>query len=98
MSAPDSTPQSAPDIQREIEQTRERLGQTVEELAAKADVKTRAQAKVADVKARARIRAAEASERVTRNQAVRRDWPLALVAAGILVMGAALAWKRRTTT
>ena len=39
MSAPDSTPQSAPDIQQEIEQTRERLGQTVEELAAKADVK-----------------------------------------------------------
>src|SRR5437016_2127277 len=99
MSTPESTPQTTPEeIQREIEQTRERLGETVEELAAKADVKTRAQAKVADVKARARIRAAEASERVRRNQAVRRDWPLALVAAGILVMGAALAWKRRTTT
>jgi Protein of unknown function (DUF3618). len=53
MSAPDSTPQSAPDIQREIEQTRERLGETVEQLAAKADVKTRAQAKVAEVKTRA---------------------------------------------
>ena len=108
MSAPDSTPQSAPDIQREIEQTRERLGQTVEELAAKADVKTRAQAKVAEVKTRARVKAAEvktrarvkaseASEQVRRNQAVRRDWPLALVAAGILVMGAALARRRRTT-
>jgi Protein of unknown function (DUF3618) len=96
MSAPDSTPQSAPDIQREIEQTRERLGQTVEELTAKADVKTRAQAKVAEVKTRARVKAAEASEQVRRNQVVRRDWPLALVAAGVLVMGAALARRRRT--
>jgi hypothetical protein len=96
MSAPDSTPQSAPDIQREIEQTRERLGQTVEELTAKADVKTRAQAKVAEVKTRARVKAAEASEQVRRNQVVRRDWPLALVAAGVLVMGVALARRRRT--
>jgi len=85
------------EIQREIEQTREHLGQTVEELAAKADVKTRAQAKVADVKARARVRAAEVSGQVRRSQAVRRDWPLALVAAGIMAMGAALAWRRRTT-
>ena len=97
MSAPDSTPQSAPDIQREIEQTRERLGQTVEELAAKADVKTRAQAKVAEVKTRARVKAGEASERVRRNEAIRRDWPLALIAAGVLVMGAALVRRRRTT-
>ena len=86
MSAPDSTPQTAPEIQREIERTRERLGQTVEELTAKADVKTRA-----------RVKAAEASEWVRRNQAVRRDWPLAMVAAGILVMGAALVRRRRTT-
>jgi hypothetical protein len=85
------------EIQHEIEQTRERLGQTVEELAAKADVKTRAQAKVTEVKSRARVRAAEASERVRRSQAVRRDWPLALVAAGILAMGAALAWRWRST-
>jgi hypothetical protein len=52
------------EIQQEIEQTRERLGQTVEELTAKA---------------------------------VRRDWPLALVAAGILVIGAGLVRRRRET-
>ena len=57
--------------------------QTVEELAAKADVKARARAKAAEVKARA----AEASGRVRQSQAVRRDWPLAMVAAGILVIG-----------
>jgi Protein of unknown function (DUF3618) len=98
MSTPETTPNTAPEeIQREIEQTRERLGNTVEELAAKADVKARAQAKVADVKVTARVKAAEASERVRRSQAVRRDWPLALIAAGILAMGAALAWRRRST-
>ena len=37
-------PDAALEIQQEIEQTRERLGQTVEELAAKADVKARARA------------------------------------------------------
>jgi Protein of unknown function (DUF3618) len=82
-----------PEIQQEIEQTRERLGQTVEELAAKADLKARARAKAAEVKARA----AEASGRVRQNQAVRRDWPLAMVAAGILVIGTALVWRQRTT-
>ena len=41
MTAPETT---APEIQQEIERTRERLGETVEELAAKADVKARAQA------------------------------------------------------
>jgi hypothetical protein len=85
------------EIQREIEQTRERLGQTVEELAAKADVKARAQAKVADAKARARARAAEVSGRVRRSVVVRRDWPFAVVAAGILAMSAALAWRQRAT-
>jgi hypothetical protein len=60
-------------------------------------VKTRAQAKVAEVKTRARVKAAEASDQVRRNQAVRRDWPLVLIAAGILVMGAALVRRQRTT-
>ena len=82
-----------PEIQQEIEQTRERLGQTVEELAAKADLKARARAKTAEVKARA----AEASGRVRQSQAVRRDWPLAMVAAGILAIGVALVWRHRTT-
>ena len=86
-------PEAALEIQQEIEQTRERLGQTVEELAAKADVKARARAKADEVKARA----AEVSGRVKQSQAVRRDWPLALVAAGILATGAALAWRRRET-
>jgi hypothetical protein len=85
-----------PEIQQEIEQTRERLGQTVEELAAKADVKARARAKAAELKAKAQDQAAGLSRQVSQSQTVRRDWPLALVAAGILAIGAGLAWRRRT--
>jgi Protein of unknown function (DUF3618) len=54
-------------LREEIEQTRERLGETVEQLAAKADVKGRARAKVAGLTGRvkgstARVRA-KAGER-----------------------------------
>ena len=83
--------------EREIEQTRERLGQTVEALAGKADVKARARAKVAELKARAQGQAAGPSRQASQSQTVRRDWPLALVAAGIVAIGTALAWRRRTT-
>ena len=48
-------PTAADDVQQleqEIEQTREQLGETVEQLAAKADVKRRARAKAAEVSER----------------------------------------------
>ena len=38
---------TAPEIQQEIERTRDHLGETVEELAARADVKARARARAA---------------------------------------------------
>jgi predicted transcriptional regulator len=96
---------TAPEIQQEIEQTRERLGATVEELAAKADVKARAQAKAADVKTKAQAKAVdvkvkaqakatELSGQVRRSQAVQRRWPLA-VAAGVLVAGSVAVWRWR---
>lgn len=50
---------SEPEIRREIEETRERLGGTVDELVAKADVKARARDKAAEVRARAQDKAAE---------------------------------------
>jgi hypothetical protein len=55
---------TAPEIQQEIERTREHLGQTVEELAAKADVKARARVKAAEVKARAQDKATQVSAQV----------------------------------
>jgi hypothetical protein len=94
MTAPE--PATAGELQQEIERTRERLGQTVEELAAKADVKAQAQAKVAQLKAQARSRAIEVSERMKQGPMVQRDWPLAVAAAGVLMMGAAVIWRWRT--
>jgi type VI protein secretion system component VasF len=43
-------------LQAEIEQTRAKLGETVQQLAAKADVKSRARAKAADVTGRLKDR------------------------------------------
>lgn len=63
-------PDQAQQLRAEIEQTREHLGATVEELAAKVDVKNRAQAKVAEVRGRvtgqAKSGLAQARQFVTR--------------------------------
>jgi Protein of unknown function (DUF3618) len=68
---------SEDDLRQEIESTRQRLGETVDELAAKADVKARAQAKAAETTAQARDRAVEATaqarDRVTETTAQARD-------------------------
>jgi CHASE3 domain sensor protein len=48
---------TAPELQQEIERTRQQLGQTVQELAAKADLKARAKDKAAELRERARERA-----------------------------------------
>jgi hypothetical protein len=57
MSTENTSPPPGPDagtddIQADIEQTRQALGETVEALSAKADVKARAKQKAADTKAR----------------------------------------------
>jgi Protein of unknown function (DUF3618) len=83
---------TAEEIQQEIERTREHLGDTVDELAAKADLKTRARVKAAQVKTQARDRAAEVSRQVRESQVVQRRWPLA-VAAGILLAGSVVIWR-----
>jgi len=88
-----SDPASAAELQQEIERTREHLGQTVEELAAKADVKSRARAKTAEVKRKA----ADMSGQVRRSQVVQRRWPLAAAAAGIILIGSIAVWRRRKT-
>jgi hypothetical protein len=105
---------TAPEIQQEIEQTREHLGETVEELAAKADVKARARAKAAEMKARAQAKATEMKARaqgkatevsgqlrqtqLVQNQTVQRRWPLAAAAAGAMIIGAAVLVWRRRKT
>jgi type VI protein secretion system component VasF len=74
---------TADEVRQEIEQTRERLGETVDQLAAKADIK-----------ARARAKAAEVSGQLRGSQLVRRHWPVAMTACG-LVVGAVAIWQWR---
>ena len=102
-----TAPEIRQEIEQEIEQTREQLGATVEELAARADVKARAQEKAAELKASAQARAAEVSGRAKaeltalpgrarRSPLVQRRWPLA-VAAGVVAVGAVAVWRWRKT-
>jgi len=87
------------DLEQEIERTREHLGNTIDELAGKADMKARARTRAAEVKARAQDRAAGVSGRVRQSKAVQsqvlqRRWPVA-VAAGVLIAGSVLIRRRR---
>ena len=85
---------TAPEIQQEIEQTREHLGETAEELAARADVRARARATAAGVK----DKAAEMSGQMRQSELIRRRWPLAAAAAGAVgavLIGSVLVRRRR---
>ncbi len=93
-------PMTAPEIQLEIERTRERLGETVDELAAKADVKARARAKAAEMKAKAQVKAAEVSGQMRQSQMMpgqvaQRRWPVVAAAATAVVIGSIVVWRRR---
>ena len=63
---PESTvPENEQELRQEIEQTRERLGDTVEQLVAKTDIKGRAQAKVAGLAGRVKGKAVPARSKAT---------------------------------
>ena len=87
---------TAEELHQEIEQTRQRLGETVDELAAKTDVKARARAKAAEAKVLTRAKAAEVSGRVRRSQLLQRRWPVAL-AAGVLIASSVAIWRWKKT-
>jgi hypothetical protein len=42
-------------------------------------------------------KAMEVSGQVRRSQVVQRRWPLAAAAAGVVLVGSLLAWRRRKT-
>jgi Protein of unknown function (DUF3618) len=88
---------SEQELQQEIERTRQRLGETVDALAAKADMKARVRAKAAEAKAQARDKVAEVSGQVRQSQIVRLYWPVAVTASG-LVIGAVGIWQWRKQT
>ena len=80
------------EIQQEIERTRDHLGDTVDELAARADMKARARAKAAEAKARAQEMAAQVSGRMADSGALQRRWPAA-VAVGVVIAGSVALWR-----
>lgn len=84
--APDDRAQ----LDREIERTRQELGDTVEELAAKLDVKTRTKEKVADgteaVKATGQRVAASATDTYRQRPAVVYAGAAAVVLAAVLLV------------
>jgi Protein of unknown function (DUF3618) len=85
---------SADELRQEIEQTRQSLGETVDELAAKADMKARIRAKAVAAKAQAQARISEVSGRMKRSQAVQRRWPAAVAAAALAAgAGAMVIWR-----
>ena len=81
---------TAQEREQEIERTREHLRETIDELAGKADMKARVQARAAGVKARA----GDASDRIRQSQMLQRRWPVT-VAAGVLIAGSVIIWRRR---
>ena len=58
-----TAPDDPQELEREIERTREQLGQTVELLAAKADVKGRAQAKATELSGRIKYKAGQVRQK-----------------------------------
>jgi hypothetical protein len=81
------------DIQADIEQTRNELGQTVEALSAKLDVKERTKEKAAETKQRVVERADTLKHTATDNP--KRTVPVvAVVLIGALAIGIVV-WKRR---
>lgn len=89
-----TSPDGQQELEKEIERTREQLGETVEALAAKVDVKARAQEKVSRLAARLTGTATEAGQQVRK-----RPGPAAATAGvtGALVLFFALIrrWMRR---
>lgn len=95
-----ATPEPGPDagideIQADIDKTRQELGHTVDALAAKADVKGRAQQKAADTKDRITETAVHTREALTDDTgAVKKSIAVAAVIAVALVVGVVV-WRRR---
>lgn len=69
MTSPD-TPTDPQELRDEIEQTRAELGRTVQELAAKTDVKTRARQAVGDATGRAREKVAGVKDQAAQTAGV----------------------------
>ena len=82
------------EIQEDIEQQREQLAQTVDQLGHKLDVKAQGKAKIEDVKAQTQAKLAEAKEASTTEDGKPRPEVIG-AAAAVLVGVAMIIWLRR---
>jgi hypothetical protein len=82
-----TVPENEQELRQEIEQTRERLGDTVELLVAKTDIKGRAQAKVAGLAGRVKDKSALARSNAARASIARQGWIPLAAAAALLALG-----------
>jgi hypothetical protein len=95
-----TVPENEQELRQEIEQTREQLGDTVELLVAKTDIKGRAQAKVAGLAERVKGKSAPEGFRrtVTKGADTAREYRVSLAAALFALGSGYLAfrlWPRR---
>jgi hypothetical protein len=81
------------EIQEDIEQQREQLAQTVDQLGHKLDVKAQGKAKIEDVKAQTQAKLVEAKELSTTDDGKPR--PEVLGAAAAVVVGVAMIIRLR---
>lgn len=89
-------PRSPEEIQAEIEQTRAQLGESVDALHAKLDVKSRAQDRVAETKRQASAAVARGKDGLTDEQgSLRPAVPAAAGVAAVLVVVGVVIWRRR---
>jgi Protein of unknown function (DUF3618) len=77
-------------LQQEIERTRQELGDTVEALAHKADVKAQVQERVTDISQRAQATATQGARTVRDRRA-----PLAALGGAVLLAALLIVWWRR---
>lgn len=90
-----AVPDDPDEVRHEIERTREQLGETVEQLAAKADVKKQAQEKAAELRAQMKARASQLAGQAQRAagrgagsvQQRRVPVAVAVAATGVLLLG-----------
>jgi ElaB/YqjD/DUF883 family membrane-anchored ribosome-binding protein len=96
-----TSPDDQQQLEKEIEQTREQLGQTVEALAAKADVKARARQKLGQLTARLKGKATEAKQQANLAGQQIKKRPVPAAATAGVIGGLALffmlirRWMRR---
>ena len=85
-----ATPDDQQELEKEIEQTREQLGQTVEALAAKVDVRARAQEKLGQTKQQA----IQAGQQITKRP-VPAAATVGVIGALVLFFALGRRWMRR---